>query len=97
MCGYSHIGHKVENNVLTKFDTASITKLFTAVSIFQLVEKKLLSLNDKVLDIIDIGETTISKEVTIYQLLTHTSGIGDDADEEAGEKYEDIWKEKPSY
>ncbi|URZ07574.1 serine hydrolase domain-containing protein [Clostridium felsineum] len=96
-CGYSHIGHKVENNVLTRFDTASITKLFTAVSIFQLIEKKRLSLNDKVLDIIDIGETTISKEVTIYQLLTHTSGIGDDADEEAGEKYEDIWKEKPCY
>lgn len=71
----------------TRFDTASITKLFTAVSIFQLIEKKLLQLNDKVLDIIDIGKTTISREITIYQLLTHTSGIGDDADEETGETY----------
>ncbi|WP_257675589.1 serine hydrolase [Clostridium felsineum] len=87
MCGYSHIGHKVENNMRTRFDTASITKLFTAVSIFQLIEKKLLQLNDKVLDIIDIGKTTISREITIYQLLTHTSGIGDDADEETGETY----------
>jgi CubicO group peptidase (beta-lactamase class C family) len=30
-------------------------------------------------------------------LLTHTSGIGDDADEEAGERYEDVWKAKPNY
>jgi CubicO group peptidase (beta-lactamase class C family) len=29
--------------------------------------------------------------------LTHTSGIGDDADEEAGERYEDLWKAKPNY
>ena len=35
--------------------------------------------------------------MTIYQLLTHTSGIGDDADEEAGEDYEAIWQSKPNY
>jgi CubicO group peptidase (beta-lactamase class C family) len=35
--------------------------------------------------------------VTPYHLLTHTSGIGDDADEEAGERYEDLWVEKPNY
>lgn len=29
--------------------------------------------------------------------MTHTSGIADDADEEAGESYEEIWKEKPNY
>jgi CubicO group peptidase (beta-lactamase class C family) len=29
--------------------------------------------------------------------LTHTSGIGDDADEEAGESYEALWRSKPSY
>ena len=34
--------------------------------------------------------------MTIYQLLTHTSGIGDDADEEAGEDYEAIWQSKPN-
>ena len=95
--GEAHKGFKIKNTVATKFDTASITKLFTAVGILQLIDKDLISFEDKVLDILDIKDTSISKEVNIYHLLTHTSGIGDDADEEAGEEYEDIWKEKPNY
>jgi CubicO group peptidase (beta-lactamase class C family) len=95
--GYAHKGFKVPNNINTRFDTASITKLFTAAAVFQLIDNKKLSFNDKILDILDLKDTTISKEVTIYHLLNHTSGIGDDADEEAGEDYEDIWKQKPNY
>lgn len=95
--GDAHKGFKIKNTVTTKFDTASITKLFTAVGILQLIDKNLISFEDKVLDILDIKDTTISKQVNIYHLLTHTSGIGDDADEEAGEDYEDIWREKPNY
>jgi CubicO group peptidase (beta-lactamase class C family) len=95
--GYAHKGWKIKNTVSTRFDTASITKLFTTVGILQLIEKGLLNFEDKVLEILDIEDTTISKEVNIYHLLTHTSGIGDDADEEAGENYEDIWKVKPNY
>ena len=30
-------------------------------------------------------------------LLTHTSGMADDADEEAGERYEDLWKTRSNY
>lgn len=33
----------------------------------------------------------------VYHLLTHTSGIGDDAEEENGESYEDLWRTKPNY
>lgn len=95
--GEAHKGFKIKNTITTKFDTASITKLFTAVGILQLIDKDLISFEDKVLDILDIKDTTISREVNIYHLLTHTSGIGDDADEEAGEEYEDIWREKPNY
>jgi CubicO group peptidase (beta-lactamase class C family) len=95
--GDAHKGFKIKNTVKTKFDTASITKLFTTVGILQLIDKSIISFEDKVLDILDIKDTTISKQVNIYQLLTHTSGIGDDADEEAGEDYEDIWKLKPNY
>lgn len=36
-------------------------------------------------------------EVNIFHLLTHTSGIADDADEEEGEDYEELWKLKPNY
>lgn len=95
--GYENMGCKIKNTIDTRFDTASITKVFTAVSILQLLDKELISLDDKVLDIIDIGEVAFSKDVTLYQLLTHTSGIADDADEEAGEDYEAIWIDKPNY
>ena len=53
--------------------------------------------HSKVHDLIDLSHTNIDSHVTIYQLLTHTSGIGDDADEEAGEDYEAIWQSKPNY
>lgn len=95
--GYANKAWKIENSLTTKFDTASITKLFTTVAIFQLVDSGKLSLSDRILDIIDIGETAIPKEVTLYHLLNHTSGIADDADEEAGEDYEAIWKDNPNY
>ncbi|WP_413380908.1 serine hydrolase domain-containing protein [Alkalihalobacillus sp. 1P02AB] len=95
--GYAHRGWRVPNRIDTKFDTASITKVFTSVAILKLIEQQLLSLDDKVLEILDLGDSTIHKDVTIYHLLTHTSGIGDDADEEAGESYEELWKDKPNY
>jgi CubicO group peptidase (beta-lactamase class C family) len=41
--------------------------------------------------------TPLSKDITVYHLLTHTSGIGDDVEEEASERYEDLWKAKPNY
>jgi CubicO group peptidase (beta-lactamase class C family) len=78
--GYAHRGWKVPNQLDTKFDTASITKIFTSVAILRLVDEQLLRLDDKVLGILELGESTISKEVTLYHLLTHTSGIADDAD-----------------
>jgi len=95
--GYAHRGWRVPNTVCTRFDTASITKLFTAVAVLQLVERGLLSLHDRVLDILKLPGTTISPRVDVYHLLTHSSGIGDDADEEAGESYEAIWRDKPNY
>lgn len=95
--GYAHLGLKVKNNIQTRFDTASVTKLFTAVAILQLVDKGIIELEDRVLDILKIEDTTISRDVSLYQLLTHTSGIGDDADEDAGEDYEALFKENPNY
>ncbi|WP_077299808.1 serine hydrolase domain-containing protein [Virgibacillus pantothenticus] len=95
--GYAHKGFLVKNRVDTKFDTASITKVFTATAMLMLVDQQLLSLHDRLEDIIDIGKGKLSKDITIYHLLTHTSGIADDADEEAGESYEAIWEEIPNY
>ena len=69
----------------TRFDTASITKLFTAVATLQQIEAGAFDLDTSVIDYLGLSGTQISPDVTTYHLLTHTSGIGDDADEEAGE------------
>jgi len=81
----------------TRFDVASVTKLFTAVAVLQQVEAGRLELDSPVADVVDLTATTISPAVTLRHLLTHTSGIGDDADEEAGESYEDLWLERPCH
>ena len=81
----------------TRFDCASVTKLFTAVAALQQVESGAFNLVSSAIDYLSLKGTTISPEVTVYHLLTHTSGIGDDADEEAGERYEDLFIDKPNY
>jgi CubicO group peptidase (beta-lactamase class C family) len=81
----------------TRFDTASITKLFTAVAALQQVQAGAFDLGTSAVDYLDLSETTISRDVTVYHLLTHTSGIADDADEEAGERYEDLFIDRPNY
>jgi CubicO group peptidase (beta-lactamase class C family) len=81
----------------TRFDTASITKLFTAVATLQQIEAGAFALDTSVTEYLGLSGTQISPDVTPYHLLTHTSGIGDDADEEAGERYEDLWVDTPNY
>lgn len=95
--GYASRVWQVPNSLDTRFDTASVTKLFTAVAVLQLVERGLLALDTRAVEFVGLQDTAISPDVTVYHLLTHTSGIGDDADEEAGEVYEDLWKTRPNY
>lgn len=80
-----------------RFDTASITKLFTVAAVLQQVDEGRLSLELPVVDYLGLADTTISRQVTLFHLLTHSSGIGDDADEEAGEAYEELWRTRPNY
>ncbi|MCL1632091.1 beta-lactamase family protein [Sporolactobacillus sp. CPB3-1] len=96
-CGMAHRGFHVPNRLDTKFDTASVTKVFTAVAVLLLVDEGKIYLNDRITDLIDLNETEIPGDVTVEQLLTHTSGIADDADEEAGENYADLFRNKPNY
>lgn len=87
----------VPNTLDMRFDTASITKLFTAVAALQLVGKGDLDLETSIHHYVDLEGTQIPVGVTLLHLLTHTSGIADDADEEAGERYEDLFLATPSY
>jgi CubicO group peptidase (beta-lactamase class C family) len=95
--GYANRAWRAPCTLETRFDTASVTKLFTAVATLQLVERGAFGLDTSVVQYLELEETSISNAVTPYHLLTHTSGIADDADEEAGERYEDLWVSQPNY
>jgi CubicO group peptidase (beta-lactamase class C family) len=95
--GYASRPWKIRNTLDMRFDTASITKLFTSVATLQLIDQGLLAFDTSAIDFLGLDDTEISREVNVYHLLTHSSGIGDDCEEEDGELYEDLWKTKSNY
>jgi CubicO group peptidase (beta-lactamase class C family) len=95
--GFASHAWRVPNTLATRFDTASVTKLFTAVAALQLVDRGALALDTRVVEFLDLRGTAISPDVTVRQLLTHSSGIADDAEEEAGEDYADNFRTVPTY
>lgn len=96
-CGMAHRGFGIPNRLDTKFNTASISKIFTAAAVLLLIEDGKFGFGDAITQLIDLKGTEIPEDVTIEHLLTHTSGIADDEDEEAGIKYEDLFIDKPNY
>ncbi len=67
--------YNINNKVDTKFNLASITKMFTAVSTLQLYEKGLVELDVSIGKYLpDYPNKLVRDSVTIHQLLTHTSG-----------------------
>jgi CubicO group peptidase (beta-lactamase class C family) len=81
----------------TRFDSASITKLFTAVAVLQQVDAGAFDLDTSTTGYLELQDTAISSDVTPYHLLTHTSGIADAAAAAAGEEYEALFVDRPSY
>ena len=63
----------------TIFHTASISKLFTAIAVIRLVQRTIISLDDKVVDILpelNYNDKRV-ENITIRNLLNHTSGLPD--------------------
>lgn len=70
--------NNISNTVDTQFNLGSMNKMFTAVAVMQLVEKDEVGLNNTICDyLIDYPNEEVARKVTIHQLLTHTSGLGD--------------------
>jgi CubicO group peptidase (beta-lactamase class C family) len=64
------------NRIDTKFNLASIGKMFTAVAVAQLVEQGKLSYEDSLGKWLpDYPNKEISGKVTVHHLLSHTSGL----------------------
>jgi D-alanyl-D-alanine carboxypeptidase len=69
---------KIPNTLSTKFRIGSMNKMFTAVSILQLVQAGKISLSDPVGKYLtDYPNKDVATRVTIQHLLTHTGGTGD--------------------
>ncbi|GLB49389.1 serine hydrolase domain-containing protein [Neptunitalea lumnitzerae] len=74
--GLASIEFNIKNNVDTKFNIASITKMFTAVATLQLYEQGKLKLDIPIGEYLpDYPNKLVRDSVTIHQLLTHTSGL----------------------
>ena len=73
--GYSKIdgGFKVQSDVSTKYRIGSITKVFTTVLIFDLIEEDRLKLTTKLSSF--YPQIKNSGKITIADLLNHRSGI----------------------
>ena len=69
-------GHGVRNHLDTLFNVGSMTKMFTAVSVMQLVEQGRLSVDDTVTRYLPNYPPSVGSKITLHHLLTHTSGMG---------------------
>lgn len=95
--GYADLVNEVQNSLETKFASASAGKVFVAVAILQLIEQGKVHFEDTLGTLFDIDLGQIDKDVTVRQLLAHTSGVPDYFDESVMEEYEDLWKDYPNY
>jgi D-alanyl-D-alanine carboxypeptidase len=76
--GLADRDHKVPNTLQTRFRIGSMNKMFTAVSILQLVQARKVGLDDVVGKYLtDYPNKDVASKVTIQHLLTHTGGTDD--------------------
>lgn len=91
--GYANLNEKKPMTPdKTKIRIASVTKLFTANAVMQLVEKNKINLNADVNDYLNEFKlkNPYKDKVTMAQLLTHTSGIDNDCIKDLSVKESDV-------
>lgn len=89
---------KKANRIDTKFNLASLTKMFTSVAIAQLAQQGKLSYSDPIGKFLpDYPNGQAAERVTLHHLLTHTSGIAEYSDKkdyrparDAGNKFKNL-------
>ena len=88
--GWADRKNKIPNSPATVFNIGSVTKQFTASAILKLVEQGKIKTSDKISSY--FTQTPIDKsDITIHQLLTHTSGI---SNRTGGFRYDEASKEQ---
>jgi CubicO group peptidase (beta-lactamase class C family) len=80
--GYADRANGIANTIDTRFGIASGSKFFTALAVGRLIDSEKLDLDTRIADRIPWEFPRYSREITVQQLLTHTSGVPDYYDEE---------------
>jgi len=95
--GLADLANELPNTIETKFASASAGKVFVAVGILQLIEQGKINFNDTLGNLLDIDLRDVDVDVTVEQLLNHTSGVPDYFDENIMQDYEELWLDFPNY
>lgn len=79
--GHASKRFDVNNQLDTRFDLASVSKLFTGVAITKLVEQGKIKFDDKVENYLSNGwiNPEYASQISVEQLLNHTSGLSNSA------------------
>ena len=75
--GFRNVAEELPNEADTAFAIALGTKLFTVAAVCQLIDQGKLALDAKVWDILPQDLKQIDKDITVFHLLTHSSGVMD--------------------
>ncbi len=73
--GKSNFTYDINSTTETRYKIASLTKSMTATIALRLAEEGKINLGAKICDYLPDYPAKTGKKITIYQLLTHTSGI----------------------
>ncbi len=95
--GFADLANEIPNSIDTKFASASAGKVFVAVGILQLIEQGKIEFEDALGKLLDIDLNNIDGDVTVKQLLNHTSGVPDYFDETVMDEYDKLWTNYPNY
>ena len=97
--GFANRSWNISNTVHTRFRIASVSKMFTAVAVLQLIEANKLRLDTSIVDCLELKNTGIPKEATVQHMLTMTSGIADWFEESGNweENWAALCREHPIY
>jgi CubicO group peptidase (beta-lactamase class C family) len=83
--GYADLTKKQKNTVETRFQLASLSKVFTATAVMQLAEKGRIRLDDPLVKYLS---ALPYPDITIRQILSHTSGLPD---------FSEVYREKGNH
>jgi len=96
--GLANRSRKTKFTGSSQFTLASISKVFTAIAVGQLVDQKKLSFDDKVGGFFpDYPNKLVRDQVSVGMLLSHMAGMGDILDKRPATMLKEGWKRAETF